>query len=97
MDRALQVELFGQCRKVIRIGVQVVAVPGLARSAMATAVMGNAPIAARGQKKHLVLECVRTQRPSVAEYNGLTRSPILLINLSAIFVINFIHVFISFV
>jgi len=38
--------------------------------------MGDAAVAAGGQKKHLVLESVRAQRPAVAEDDGLTRAPV---------------------
>ena len=71
VDRVLQVEFFDQRREVVGVGVHVVAVPGLARTAMAAAVMGDAAISAGGQKEHLVFKGVRAQRPAMAEDDGL--------------------------
>jgi hypothetical protein len=45
MDRVLEIECFGQRREIIGVGVQVVAAPGLARAAMAAAIMGDAAVA----------------------------------------------------
>ena len=75
MDRVLQVERLDELGKVVGIGVEVVAVPRLARPAMPATVMGDAAVAARGQKEHLVLKGVRAQRPSMAEDHGLSRAP----------------------
>jgi hypothetical protein len=64
MDRLLQVERFDKDREVVHIGVQIIAVPGLTRPAMATAVMGDAPEALRRQKEHLILKHQRsTEKP----------------------------------
>jgi len=73
MDCVLQVECFDERRESPR-RCQVVAIPGLARAAVAAAVVGDAPVAAGGQKEHLVLEGVRAQRPAVAEDDRLTSS-----------------------
>jgi hypothetical protein len=51
MDRVLQVELLDQLGEVVGIGVEVVALPGLARAAVAAAVMGDAAVAVRGQEE----------------------------------------------
>ncbi len=67
VNGVLQIERLDQRRKVVGVGVHVVAVPRLARPAMAATVMGDATVAARGQEEHLVLECVRGERPAVAE------------------------------
>jgi hypothetical protein len=45
MDRVLEVERFDQLREVVGIGIHVVAAPGLARPAMAAAIMGDAAVA----------------------------------------------------
>ena len=84
MDRVLEVERLDQRREVVGIGVEVVAVPGLARPAMAAAVVGDAAIAARGQEEHLVLERIGGQRPAMAEDDRLPRAPILEIDLGAV-------------
>ena len=81
MDRVLQVERFDELREVVGVGVHVVAVPRLARPAMAAAVMGDAAIAARRQKEHLVLEGVRAERPAVAEDDRLSAAPVLVVDL----------------
>jgi hypothetical protein len=47
MDRILQVEHFDKCREIVGVGIQVVAVPGLARSAMAAAVMCDTAVEPR--------------------------------------------------
>ena len=85
VDRVLQVERFDERREIVGVGVHVVAVPGLARAAVAAAVMGDAAIAAGGQEEHLVLEGVRAQRPAVAEDDGLSAAPVLVIDLRAVF------------
>src|SRR5262249_47934993 len=58
--------------------------PGLTRTAMAAAVMGDAPVAMRDQEKHLVFEGVRAQRPPMAEDDGLPRAPVFVVNLGAV-------------
>ena len=75
MDRVLQIERSTERGEIVGVGVHVVAVPGLARAAVAAAVMRDAAVAARGQKEHLVFEGVRAQRPAVAEDDRLSRCP----------------------
>ena len=58
--------------------------PGLARPAMTAAVVRDTAIALRSEEEHLVFEGVRTQRPAMAEDNGLPRTPIVVINSRAI-------------
>ena len=79
VDRVLQVERFDERRQVVGVGVHVVAVPGLARSAVAAAVVGDAAIAVGGQKDHLVFPGVGAQRPAVAEDDGLPAAPVLVV------------------
>ena len=81
VDRVLQVERFDERREVVGVGVHVVAVPGLARAAVAAAVMGDAAVAAGGQEEHLVLQGVRAERPAVAEDDGLSAAPVLVVEL----------------
>src|SRR5207253_101720 len=73
-----------QRREVIGIGVHIVAMPGLARAAMAAAVMGDTAVAAGGQKEHLVLKGVCAQWPAVAEDDGLSTAPVLVVDLRAV-------------
>ena len=44
------------------------------------------------QEEHLRLPTVRTQRPSVTECDGLTRAPVLVIDLCAVFGSYRVHV-----
>ena len=48
MDRVRQVERLNKLREVVGVGIHVVALPGLARPAMAAAVMGDAAVSVRG-------------------------------------------------
>src|SRR6266487_4192415 len=84
VDRILQVERFDERREIVGVGVEVVAVPGLAGAAMAAAIMGDAAVSAGGEKVHLVFESIRRQRPAVAEDDGRSLAPIVVIDLRAI-------------
>ena len=84
MDGVLQVERLGQRREVVGVCVHVVAVPGLARAPVAATIVRDAPVAAGGQKEHLVLEGVRAQRPAVTEDDRLSLAPVLVIDLSSV-------------
>ena len=85
MDRVRQVERFDKRRQVVGIGIHVVAVPGLARSAMAAAVVGDAAVAAGSQKQHLVFPGVHGERPAMAENYRLSAPPVLVMDLRAVF------------
>src|SRR5450830_1175032 len=52
---------------------------------MAAAVMGDAAVSAGAQKHHLVFPGVRAQRPPVTEDHGLSRAPVLVVDLRAVF------------
>src|SRR5438270_10747241 len=84
MHRVSQVQRLDERREIVGIGIQIVAVPGLAGAAVAATVMRDAAVALRGQKEHLVLECVRAERPAMAEDHGLSSSPILEKDLRAV-------------
>ncbi len=81
MDRVFQIERFDELRQIIGVGVHVVAVPRLARSPVAAAVMSDAAITAGCQIKHLVLKGIRTQRPAVTENHRLPAAPVFVVNL----------------
>src|SRR5438094_213082 len=70
--------------EVVGVGVQIVAVPGLARAAVAAAVMGDAAVAAGSQKEHLVFPGVRAQRPAMTEDHGLSAAPVLVVQLDVL-------------
>jgi hypothetical protein len=59
--------------------------------------MGDAAKTAGSQKKHLIFESVRAQRPAVAEDDGLAHPPILEIDLCSVFGRECVHMFSSFV
>src|SRR6266403_2028852 len=84
MNSVSQIELLHELREVIGIGVHVVAVPGLARTAVAATVVGDDTIAMGGEIEHLVLKGIAAQRPAMAEDDRLTRSPILVIDLGSV-------------
>ena len=84
MDGVFQIERFRQRREIVRVGVQVVAGPGLTRPAMPAPVMGDAAVAAAGEEEHLIFEGVRRKRPAMAEHDGLSGAPVLVINLGSV-------------
>src|SRR4029077_19755725 len=88
---------FDQRHQVVGIGIHVVAVPGLGRSAMAAAVMRDAAKPALAEVEHLRIPIIRAQRPAMAEHNRLPRAPVLVIDLRAIFSRDGAHRALSFV
>src|SRR5882724_6183397 len=85
VNGVLQVELLDQGRKVVGVGIHVVAAPRLARAAVPPAIMRDTAVSPLGEKQHLVFPGVRAQRPPVAEHNRLAGSPVLVVNLGTIF------------
>src|SRR2546426_12217164 len=85
VDRVPHVERFDQLREIVGVGVHFVPTPRLARSAMTAAVVCDTAVAVGAQKHHLVLPGVRAQRPSMAEDDGLSLAPVLVIDLRAVF------------
>jgi len=83
-DSAVQVEGFDEIRKIIGIGVHVVAVRRLARAPMATAIVGDTAIAVGRQEDHLTFPGIGVERPAVTEHDRLPCSPILVVNLRAV-------------
>ena len=82
---APQIERFDKLRQVVGVSVHFVAVPGLARTSVATTIMGNAAIAVGSQENHLAFPGIGIERPAVAEDNGLSRAPVLIVNFCAVF------------
>src|SRR5690606_19422079 len=66
--------------------VHVVAVPRLAGTAVAAAVVGDDAEAVVGQEQHLRFPAVRTQRPAVAEgdHRAVLRAPVLVVKAHAV-------------
>ena len=63
---------------------------------MASSIMGDTAITALRQKEHLILECIRAQRPAVAEDNRLSLAPVVVIDLRSIFCRDRTHTFSSY-
>src|ERR1700692_4858581 len=85
MDGIFQVEMRRKSRQVIGIMVHIVAVGGLSRTAMPAAIMGYNPIAMMQEEQHLVIPVVRAERPTMAENYRLSFTPVLVVDLCAIF------------
>src|SRR5215470_14397179 len=85
MNCVLQIKSRCQFGQIVGVCIEIVSVPWLAGSPVAATIVCNAPIASLRQKEHLVFECVRTQRPTVAKDNGLSFTPILVIDLGSVF------------
>src|SRR6202035_2360472 len=92
----LQVELIGQFGEIVGVGVHIVAGPGLTRATMAPAVMSDTSISVGRQKEHLIFKGIRRERPAMAEYDGLSAAPVLVVNLRAVFGGNCAHRMFSF-
>ena len=58
---------------------------------MAAAVVGDAPVAVRRQEEHLRLPGVGGQRPAVAEDDGLSAAPVLVVDLRAVLGLDRVH------
>src|ERR1700733_14657362 len=93
VDCVLEVEIFGEGREIVRVGIHVVAVPGLGGTAVASPVGRYDSITPLAEKHHLGVPVVRGERPAVAEHDGLACSPVLVENLRTIFGGNCGHVF----
>ena len=59
VNRVAKVERLDKLVKVIGVRIHVVAVPGLAGTPVAAAIVGDATVSASGQEDHLVLPRVR--------------------------------------
>ena len=84
VNGVLQVEMRGQRRQVIGIVIHVVAITHLSGPAMAAAVMRYNAIAVLEEEQHLCVPVIGRQRPAVAEHDGLTLSPVLVVDFRAV-------------
>src|SRR5689334_2137277 len=80
-----QVQLFREGCEVVRVRVHIVAIPCLGGTAMPSPVMRNDSIADLAEVQHLSFPIVGAERPAVAENDRLSRAPVLVINLRAVF------------
>jgi hypothetical protein len=84
VDRILQVEMGRQRRQVVGVVVHIVAVTGLGGTPVAAPVVSDDPIAVLQKEKHLRVPVVGRHRPAVAEHDGLTGTPVLVVDLDAV-------------
>jgi len=75
VNGVLEIEVRSQRRKVVGVVVHVVAVAGLGGSAVAAPVVGDDAVAVLEEEQHLDVPVIGRQRPTVAEHDGLTRTP----------------------
>src|SRR6266849_2217121 len=85
MNRIFQVKLFSQSREIVRISVHIVTVPRLGGTAVPAPVVRDNSIALLAEEQHLSVPVVRGKRPAVAEHYGLALSPVLVVNVGAVF------------
>src|SRR5712691_10435397 len=72
--------------------IHVMAATGLGGTAMSASVVGYDAIAVLEEEQHLRVPIIRRQRPAVAEHNGLTFAPVLVINLGSVFCCDSTHI-----
>ena len=75
----------GQRRQVVGVMIHVMAATGLGGAAMAAPVVGYDAIAVLEEEQHLRVPIIGRQRPAVAEHDGLTFAPVLIIDFRAVF------------
>src|SRR5207248_3677078 len=80
MHRTLEVEMCGQRGEVVGVMIHVVATADLGGTSMATPVVGDDAIAALEEEQHLRVPIIGRQRPAMAEHDGLTFAPVLIID-----------------
>jgi hypothetical protein len=56
----------------------------------------NATVAMRGEEEHLIFKSVGAQRPAMAEYDWLSGSPVVVIDLGTVFCRENAHSFLSY-
>ena len=88
---AMEVKRFDELRQVVSVGVHVIAIPGLARPAMAATIMGDAAAVVGRQEHHLAFPGIGAERPAVAENDGFSCAPVLVIDLRTIFRVECAH------
>src|SRR5713101_4302152 len=83
-DGVLEVERLEKRRQIVRIGVHLITVPGLARTSMPAPVMGDDAIAMLAKEQHLRVPVVRSQRPTVREHDRLSSAQVLVVDLYSV-------------
>src|SRR4051812_10186900 len=90
VNRIFQVEMIGDGLQIVGIMVHVVSTVGLSRATMPAPISGNHAVTFAQEKKHLRVPIICRERPAVAEYNRLSFTPVLVVDVdvSAIFFSN---------
>src|ERR1700759_5609955 len=84
MDDIFQVEMSHKSGQVVSVMVHIVPIGRLGGASMATAVMGDHAIAMLQEEQQLRVPIVGRKRPAMAEHNGLTFTPVLVVDRNAI-------------
>ena len=98
VDRVAQIEMRDNGRDVGGVVVHVVTIADLARSPVATPVMGDDAIPLLQEEEHLGIPIVAAQRPAVMKHDGLRASwaPVLEVDRRSVFRCDTVHRTISF-
>src|ERR1700744_2481318 len=81
-----------QCRKIVSIMIHVMPVARLRGPSVAAAVVGYDAIAVIEEEHHLRVPVIGRKRPTMAEYDRLTFTPVLVVNGRSVFGPDFAHV-----
>src|SRR5436305_2022416 len=85
MDRFLQVELFSQRREIVGVGVHLITIPRLCGTTMTSPVVRDDAKAVLAEEQHLCVPVVCGERPTMTENHWLSFTPVLVIDLCAVF------------
>src|SRR5208283_231594 len=85
MDCVSKIELFREGCEIVGIGVHLVAVPRLAGTAVPSPIMRDDSEATLAEEQHLSVPVVGGERPAMTEDDGLSRAPVLVVNLCTVF------------
>src|SRR5580698_1090671 len=91
VNRVFQIQMLSDCSEVVGVVVHIMALGNLRGAAVTTAIMRDDTIAVVEKEHHLGIPVVRGKRPSMAEDNRLTGTPVLVENLRSIFDSNHAH------
>src|SRR3954469_11401667 len=85
MDRIFQFEMVGNGLQIVGIVIEVVAIGDLRRTAMAAPIVRDDAIALVKEEQHLRIPVIRRQRPTVAEYDWLSFTPVFVVDFHSVF------------
>ncbi len=84
VNRSRKIEGCDQFGQIICIDVHIISMPRLAGTPTPTTVMRDDAVAAFCQEKHLILEGMTAQRPTMAEYDVLSCTPIAVVDIGTV-------------